>query len=144
MIATCGLAFGAQDPSRPPASPPEVRAIRTSEPPTLDGDVINDKAWLDAQPATSFWQTVPVEGAPATEATEVRILFDDRNLYVGVVCFDSDPSGVFASDSRRDASLEETDSFQFILDTFLDRQSGVVFGTNPAAIEYDGQVTREG
>ncbi|MCP4654389.1 MAG: carbohydrate binding family 9 domain-containing protein, partial [bacterium] len=47
-------------------------------------------------------------------------------------------------DSRRDASLRDTDSIQVILDTFRDQRNGFVFGTNPAGIEYDGQVTNEG
>ena len=54
------------------------------------------------------------------------------------------PSSIIVSDSRRDAGLDDTDSFQIIFDTYRDRQNGFVFGTNPAAIEYDGQVTNEG
>ncbi len=59
-------------------------------------------------------------------------------------CYDSDPSGIIVSDARRDAPLDDTDSFQMIIDTYRDRQNGFVFGTNPAGIEYDGQVTNEG
>ena len=59
-------------------------------------------------------------------------------------CYDRDPSGIIVSDARRDAPLDDTDSFQIILDTYRDRQNGFVFGTNPAGIEYDGQVTNEG
>jgi hypothetical protein len=69
-----------------------MRATRASSLPTLDGDVINDPAWRDVEPAAGFWQTAPVEGAPASEATEVRIVFDDRNLYIGVICYDSEPA----------------------------------------------------
>ncbi|MCP3961801.1 MAG: carbohydrate binding family 9 domain-containing protein [bacterium] len=112
--------------------------------PAVDGDVLGDPAWKEVAPATGFRQVSPDEGQPATERTEVRIAFDDETLYVGVVCFDRSPEGIIVSDSRRDASLDETDSFQVILDTFHDRQNGFVFGTNPAGIEYDGQVTKEG
>lgn len=55
-----------------------------------------------------------------------------------------DPSTIIVSDARRDSSLTETDSFQIILDTYLDRQNGFVFGTKPAGMEYDGQLTNEG
>lgn len=65
-------------------------------------------------------------------------------LYIGVICHDSDPDQIIVSDSRRDADLSETDSFTVIIDSFLDRQNGFVFGTNPAGIEYDGQITKEG
>ena len=69
-----------------------MRATRASNLPALDGDVINDPAWRDVEPAAGFRQTAPFEGAPASEATEVRIVFDDRNLYIGVICYDSEPS----------------------------------------------------
>ena len=61
-----------------------------------------------------------------------------------MICYDSDPSTIIVSDSRRDSPLSETDSFQIILDTYLDQQNGFVFGTNPSGLEYDGQVTNEG
>ena len=93
---------------------------------------------------SGFWQEQPFEGQPSTERTEVRFVVTADTLYVGVVCYDSDPSGIIVSDARRDAPLEETDSFRLILDTYRDRQNGFVFGTNPAGIEYDGQVTNEG
>jgi hypothetical protein len=63
---------------------------------------------------------------------------------VGVVCYDSEPEHIIVADSRRDSSLDNTDSFRMIFDTFRDVQNGFVFGTNPAGVEYDGQVTNEG
>ena len=60
------------------------------------------------------------------------------------MCRDSDPSGIVVNGSRRDSPLDETDAFQIVLDTYRDRQNGFVFGTNPAGLEYDGQVTNEG
>ena len=48
------------------------------------------------------------------------------------------------SDSRRDSSMNDSDSFQMVLDTFADQQNGFVFGTTPAGQEYDGQVINEG
>ena len=119
-------------------------ASRAAEAPTLDGDVLGDPAWAQATPITGFWQEQPDEGQPASERTEVRVIFTDDTLYIGVVMYDRDPSGIIVSDARRDAPLDDTDSFQMILDTYRDRQNGFVFGTNPAGIEYDGQVTNEG
>ena len=123
---------------------PAAVAVRLDTPPEVDGRVHDDPAWSDAPAATGFWQTTPDEGAPASERTEVRLGYTDEALYVGVICHDRDPDGIIVSDSRRDASLSETDSFQIILDTYRDLQSGFVFGTNPAGIQYDGQVTGEG
>ncbi len=119
-------------------------AAVAEEAPVLDGDVLGDSIWNSVEPVTGFWQTTPNDGEPASERTEVRVIYTADTIYFGVVCYDRDPSSIIVSDSRRDASLDETDSFQIILDTYLDTQNGFVFGTNPAGIEYDGQVTNEG
>ncbi len=118
-----------------------MRAGRATVVPTLDGEVLDDEGWAAIEPTGGFVQNTPDEGEPATERTEVRVAFTDDTLYVGVVCFDRDPSAIVVSDSRRDASLSETDAFLILLDSYDDRQTGFVFGTNPAGIEYDGQVT---
>ena len=119
-------------------------AMRVAEAPTIDGDVLNDPAWAGAAPITGFTQEQPNEGQPVSERTEVRVIFTNDTLYIGAVMYDGDPSGIIISDSRRDSPLDDTDSFQMIFDTYRDRQNGFVFGTNPAGIEYDGQVTNEG
>jgi hypothetical protein len=126
-----------------PATPRVAEAAETGEPPIVDG-IVDDSIWATAQAATDFVQAEPYEGEPATEKTEVRILYDRTHLYVGVVCYDSEPEAILITDARRDSDLEDTDSFRVIFDTYLDRQNGFVFGTNPAGIEYDGQVTNEG
>ena len=123
---------------------PLARARRVAEPPAVDGAVLGDPAWADAIPATGFVQNTPDEGQPASELTEVYVVYTDDTLYFGIVCYVRDPSTIIVADSRRDSSLRETDSFQIILDTFQDKQNGFVFGTNPAGVEYDGQVTNEG
>ena len=126
---------------------PRVRtlaAMPATTPPVVDGDVLGDPAWAGVPVATGFRQTSPDEGEPATERTEVRVLFTADTLYVGVVCYDRNPQDIIVTDSRRDSSLADSDNFQLILDTFLDRQNGFVFGTSPAGQEYDGQVVNEG
>lgn len=123
---------------------PTLRAHPLESAPVLDGRVVGDPAWQGAAPATGFSQVRPDEGRPATQRTEVFVGVTDEALYIGVVCYDDNPGGIIVAGSQRDASLTETDSFQVILDTFRDRQNGLVFGTNPAGVEYDGQVTREG
>ena len=123
---------------------PLARALRVEDGPIIDGDVLNDPVYADAVLATGFVQSRPFEGEPASERTEVRIVYTSDTLYFGVVCFTDDAGTIIVADSRRDSDLRETDSFQIILDTYLDGQNGFVFGTNPAGIEYDGQVTNEG
>ncbi|MCP4896892.1 MAG: carbohydrate binding family 9 domain-containing protein [bacterium] len=125
-------------------SRPSLDSVRSDTAPTLDGDVLNDPAWSNVAPTTDFTQKTPDQGQPASERTEVYVSYTADTLYFGVVCYDRDPSGIIVADSRRDSPLDETDSFQIILDTYRDELTGFVFGTNPAGIEYDGQVTREG
>ncbi|MCP4663637.1 MAG: carbohydrate binding family 9 domain-containing protein, partial [bacterium] len=124
--------------------PPTTEAVRLETTPVLDGEVLADPAWKGVVPANGFRQTTPDEGRPASERTDVFVAFTDDALYFGIVCYDRSPEKIIVSDSRRDASLRDTDSIQVILDTFRDQRNGFVFGTNPAGIEYDGQVTNEG
>lgn len=131
-------------PSSELQSIPIAAAAYTDVAPVLDGTVIGDPAYAQATPITEFWQTTPQEGQPSSERTEVHLVYTDRALYVGVICHDREPEEIIVSDTRRDAPLDETDSFQLIIDTYLDGQNGFVFGTNPAGIEYDAQVTNEG
>ena len=113
------------------------------EVPVIDG-VLDEAIWQEATLVTDFVQTEPVEGQPATERTEVRILYDDRAIYIGVICFDSEPSRIITTDSRRDSGLGDMDSFQMILDTYHDQQNGFVFGTNAVGTQYDAQIRNEG
>lgn len=123
---------------------PTMSAVSLSKEPLIDGQVIGDPIWEAIMPTDQMIQTKPNAGFPASEKTEVRIGYTTTTLYVSVVCYDSEPSKLVVSDARRDATLDNTDSFLFILDTFHDRQNGFIFGTNPIGIEYDGQVDNEG
>ena len=127
------------------AARPVVVAGRAAEgeKPLIDGKV-DEPFWNAATPFTDFIQQEPYDGQPATERTEVRFLLDRQHLYVGVVCFDSEPQNILVSQSRRDADLTDTDSVRILLDTFNDRQNAFVFGTNPFGIEFDGQVRSDG
>jgi hypothetical protein len=141
-----GLLIGAAHASAQDAAgtPPVAHAVRVNEPPALDGRVLDDPVWQSVPALTRFWQTAPDAGQPASEHTEVRIVFTEDALYFGVVLMDRSPDGLTVSDARRDSPLDDTDSFRIVLDTYRDRQNGFVFATNPAALEYDGQVSNEG
>ena len=144
--AALAVALSASAQQAPRAGTPAQRkatATRTTEVPTIDGQ-LDDAAWRQATPIADFVQTEPSEGQPASEATEVRILYDDRAIYVGVMAFDSDPSHIVTSDARRDSALSGQDSFQLIFDTYHDRQNGFIFGTTPVGMQYDAQVRNEG
>ena len=124
----------------PDTSSRKVALVSRAEAPlTIDG-ALDDPAWQMAMPLTNFVQADPLEGEAPTEQTEVRLLFDDEALYVGVINYDSDPTQIVTTDTRRDSSLGDQDSFQVIFDTYNDAQNGFVFGTNPLGVEYDAQV----
>src|SRR5688572_31825287 len=128
------------------STPPAITAGKldpSAEGPAIDGRV-NEAVWQSVAPYSTFTQQDPIEGAPASEKTEVRVLVGKGNVYIGIIAFDSDPSKIIVSQARRDASLNETDSVVMVFDTFNDNQNAFVFGTNPLGIEYDGQVAREG
>ncbi len=118
-------------------------ASPTVEAPAIDGRLDED-VWENAEPFTDFIQSEPVEGQPATERTEVRILFDNEAVYIGAMLYDSEPDLILATDARRDSNLDDTDSFRVIFDTYHDLQNGFVFGTTPSGLEWDGQVSNAG
>ncbi|HMJ81908.1 MAG TPA: DUF5916 domain-containing protein [Vicinamibacterales bacterium] len=125
------------------ADPRMVTAVETRTPITLDG-VLDDEAWITAEPATDFVQAEPHEGQAATERTTVRLLFDRDALYVGVRCDDAMASALIVNDIRKDFTPGEQDTFELLLDTFADRRNGFVFATNPAGARSDTQIANEG
>lgn len=139
LLAGSALADGVEERLRPR----RVQAYRLEQPPDFDG-LVNEALWERIEPASGFVQQNPDEGEPATERTEVRIGFDDRNLYFGIICFDSRPADIVVTQNRRDGRLVDTDSVQILLDTFNDSQNAFIFGTSPTGIEFDAQVTKAG
>ncbi|MCB0637473.1 MAG: carbohydrate binding family 9 domain-containing protein, partial [Lewinella sp.] len=123
---------------------PVAVAVTLAERPTIDGEVINDPVWQGITPFGGFTQAQPNFGEPASEKTEIRIAYTDDVFYLSVVCHDAAPGALVVTDARRDASLDNTDAFLFILDTYKDNQNGFVFGTNALGVEYDAQVDNEG
>jgi hypothetical protein len=116
---------------------------RVDQPPVIDGR-LDDDAWSAAPVISGFVQREPVEGAPVSERTEVRILVDGDALYVGAWLYDRSPGEIIQGERIRDTDLERGDFFGVILDTYRDRQNGFIFSTTPAGIEYDAQVVKEG
>ena len=108
----------------------------------LDGRIDED-VWQDATAITDFTQQEPVEGSDPSEQTEIRVVFDDDNLYIGAIIYD-DPEQVLAFQRERDASLGTDDRFMWILDTFLDGRTGYFFEINAAGLMGDGVITGGG
>ncbi len=142
LAAHFGL-LGAASGQRATEGLPEALAVRVAAAPTFDG-LVNDPLWESIEPASDFVQQNPDEGKPATERTEVRVAFDDSNLYFGIICYDRQRENIVVTQNRRDGSLDDTDSIQLLIDTYNDGQSAFVFGTSPTGIEFDAQVTKAG
>lgn len=121
----------------------QVGAIATEQAPVLDG-ILDDAVWSSAALIDEFIQQEPDEGAPSSERTEVRVLYDAETLYLGVRALDSG-DGVTATEMRRDSDrILEEDNFQIILDTFKDSRSAYMFVTNPLGAQLDQQISNEG
>ena len=85
----------------------------------LDGH-LDERAWQAARPATNFRQQRPFEGQPASQQTEIRILFDDEAIYLGARMFDSmGAAGIRTQLARRDQHVN-SDWIEFVLDTYHD------------------------
>jgi hypothetical protein len=121
-----------------------ITALYVEGPIVIDGN-LDEREWSLAQPGGDFIQNEPRTGEPATEPTEVRLLYDDENLYVGVYCFDSaGPEGITVTEVKRDYRPFDNDHFSFVLDTFDDNRNGFLFGTNPEGAQREGQVEGDG
>ena len=116
--------------------PPSLDVARTETPPVIDG-VLDDPAWTDAPVIDELWQVEPVEGAPPTRRTEVRIVYDDDFMYFGVRCFDDEPDRIIATQLKRDGIQEADDRVEIVIDPFFDRRNGYLFSTNPVGARLD-------
>ncbi|MDQ3555956.1 MAG: carbohydrate binding family 9 domain-containing protein [Gemmatimonadota bacterium] len=113
-----------------------VQAVRIDgRPPAVDGR-LDEEVWQRAPAATGFVQRQPNEGAPATERTEVRFLFDEGALYVGARMRSSDPAAIQAPVSRRDQG-SQAERLLVSLDTYLDRRTAYTFGITASGVRLD-------
>lgn len=122
-----------------PGEPSTVTAARTSRAPTIDGR-LDEPAWASASLVNRFTQANPNEGAPASEATEVRVLYDDAAVYVGARMYERNPTRVRAALTRRDVG-SPSDLFTVALDTFHDHRTAMVFSVNPLGVRIDRLVS---
>lgn len=106
----------------------------------LDGQ-INEPFWQNISPRTDFLMQEPIEGKPASEKTEVRLAYDEENLYISVILFDKNPSEIKAFQKKRDANVETDDSFSWIFDTYLDKRNAYLFTITPKGLKSDALIS---
>ncbi|MGE3844862.1 MAG: DUF5916 domain-containing protein, partial [Vicinamibacterales bacterium] len=131
--------------AQPDTSRPTIVAVRlpAAAQVEVDGEP-TEAVWMLAEPVTGFRQMEPANGEPATERTEVRLLYDRTRLLVGVWCFDSEPQQLTGSQLQRDQGLNADDRFMLTIDPFGDGRSGYFFEINPLGAMGDGLVAPGG
>ncbi len=141
-----------------PGGPPSLQAHRISSEEgrslRLDG-LLTEAVWTRAPVLSRLTQLEPLEGEVASEDTEVRVLFDDENLYIGIRALDSEPDRVVSRILQRDRVMTKggfgaqptfagDDAVAILLDPFLDRRNAYIFATNPNGAEFDALLADEG
>ena len=118
---------------------PDLKASKITSEVRADG-ALTETAWKDAHWFKDFSQSVPTLGKPATEATEVAILFDEKYIYIGVRCFDSEPEKIVANQLMHREDLQQDDHIKVIFDTYQDETRGTMFIVNSLGTKEEGQV----
>jgi len=109
----------------------------------IDG-ALDEPEWLQARFQSDFVQREPDIGKPATEETQVAVLTNEKFLYIGLKCYDSDPSKIIAREMMRDARMDEDDNVQIVFDTYNDKRNGFYFVVNPNGCRRDATFGDEG
>ena len=117
-----------------------VRPRRTTTPPTVDG-LLDDAVWSNAARITEFVQREPVDGAPASEDTDVFVAYDDTSLYLAFHAKYDDPGSMRANRVDRDRAGFGDDTISVYFDTFLDQQRAYVFSVNGYGVQGDSIVS---
>ena len=116
----------------------QLHIHRLQAPIVIDGSA-HEAAWQSAEVAGDFWMVLPMDVGRAKVRTDVRMAYDDHNLYLSAICFHGDVPGPYVVESlRRDWSFSNNDNFIFFLDTFNDLTNGYTFGVNAAGAQWDG------
>ncbi len=148
VLAACFVPAAAQEPAPSMAGfglvpgRPTVRPPRTQTPPDIDGR-LDDLAWRTAAAITEFTQQAPLEGAPATEDTEVYVTYDSDHVYFGFHLHYADPGIMRANRVDRDTAWQD-DLITVYIDTFLDQQRAYDFDLNAYNVQGDGIVNISG
>ena len=105
--------------------------------------MLDEAFWRSIEPVTDFRQRVPVDGAPASERTELRVAFDDDHLYFGLVLYDSNPEAIRRSILHREGRIDQDDNIRIGLDTYFDRRNAYIFEINPFGTQGDALISDE-
>jgi hypothetical protein len=121
---------------------PAILPAKAVAPPEIDGR-LDDATWQAAARITTFIQQEPVEGAPASEATEVTLAYDRDNLYVGIYAHYADVNVIRANHVDRDQTGDD-DTVSIYIDPFRDQQRAYVFSVNGYGVQSDAIAGSDG
>ena len=137
-----GQAIVAPDNNAPPIDfqtySPSLTAVRIAvdEAPVIDGKLDED-AWRKAARTEDFYQVLPEDGAAPTQRTEAFLMYDAKNLYVGIYAYDSEPDKIQRNLMERDPPLRDDDAVRVLLDPFGTFRDSFFFGINPNGARSD-------
>lgn len=120
----------------------EVQVKYIKAPITIDAS-LDEAVWQDTEPATNFWQYFPTDTLQATNQTEIRMLYDDSKLYIGIKVKAPGQEYVVPS-LRRDFRAGGSDNITLMFDTFNDGNNAFLFGSNPAGVRREALVSGGG
>lgn len=110
---------------------------------TVDGE-LTEAIWQTAEKTGDFWQNFPNDTSKAIVRTEVMVAYDENNLYIAAICYDSIPHKYVIQSLRRDFSYPVSDAFVATIDPFSDQQNGFSFALNPYGVQREGLVSNGG
>ena len=108
----------------------------------IDG-ILDEAVWQESPVTSGFHQRWPADGSPATERTEVRVAYDNRAIYFGLVMYDSEPELIMRSILHREGRIDKDDNIIIALDSYQDRRSAYIFELNSFGTQGDAHFTNE-
>jgi hypothetical protein len=103
----------------------------------IDG-VVDEQAWKQTDVADDFFMVLPMDTGKAIETSEIRMTYDDKNIYLAATFFNSVPGKYYVESLRRDFSFGKNDNFLLFIDPFNNQTTGFSFGSNAAGAQWDG------
>ena len=140
ILQICGLLFTINLLAQ--SHQPIINIKRTNETIKLDG-ILEERIWQSAMPAKDFIQHFPTDSLPATGTTEIYMTYDDKNLYVGIVCTSTGENWITNS-LKRDGGFRGNDNITLLFDTFNDVTNAYVFGINAYGVRREAIVSNGG
>ena len=111
-------------------------ASRITQTVKIDG-LLDEDLWKNAKVISGLVQNRPIEGQPATQKTEIRIVYNNYAIYIGAMMYDTAPDSILKQLGKRDEQDLNADDFYFRVDTYHKNQDAYLFGVNAGGVQFD-------